>query len=259
MRKRKHISVFPEEEDVQHQLDDAEENSDDMLKSSYTCVSQKQASQGFVRRHQRENAYNINSVVMPMSLTKVEKLQYKDILTPRWRLVETHPPLEMDAVIKANSEEMQVEDLSDEVFAQRHMALEQKEKLRWSSWEKRKCSTRPGSRLSGGVGGTYTSGEESSLECSAQLDADEQSKSEEQLPHTPWELRAFPLDEDEEALQHVNARDPHWTTAESSEDLSTSNNSDLHPDQSSGATLPSRGRYRNSTPNGSFPCRSPHI
>lgn len=38
---------------------------------------------------------------------------------------------------------VQAEELSDEVFAQRHLALEQKEKLRWSSWDKRKHRRRP--------------------------------------------------------------------------------------------------------------------
>lgn len=38
---------------------------------------------------------------------------------------------------------VQVEDLSDEVFTRRHMAFEQREKLRWPSWGKRKCCRRP--------------------------------------------------------------------------------------------------------------------
>lgn len=37
----------------------------------------------------------------------------------------------------------QTEDLSDDVFAQRHLPMEQKEKLRWSSWGKRTCCRRP--------------------------------------------------------------------------------------------------------------------
>lgn len=37
----------------------------------------------------------------------------------------------------------QAEDLSDEAFARRHWALEQREKLRWSSWNERKSCRRP--------------------------------------------------------------------------------------------------------------------
>jgi len=40
--------------------------------------------QGFVRKRQGDSVYNINDIVIPMSLSKVEKLQYKDILTPRY-------------------------------------------------------------------------------------------------------------------------------------------------------------------------------
>ncbi|KAF0026258.1 hypothetical protein F2P81_020995 [Scophthalmus maximus] len=38
---------------------------------------------GTVRRRQGESVFNINNIVIPMSLAKVEKLQYKNILTPR--------------------------------------------------------------------------------------------------------------------------------------------------------------------------------
>ena len=37
----------------------------------------------------------------------------------------------------------QAEDLTDEIMAQRHLALEQSEKMRWGSWGKRKCCRRP--------------------------------------------------------------------------------------------------------------------
>lgn len=38
---------------------------------------------------------------------------------------------------------LQEEDLADEVFAQRHLALEQREKLHWAPWGRRKCCRRP--------------------------------------------------------------------------------------------------------------------
>ncbi|KAM7380678.1 hypothetical protein PAMP_003956 [Pampus punctatissimus] len=192
------------------QLCDPDESSDEVLEESYTQVSRKQAPQGFVRKRQGESVYNINNIVIPMSLpAKVEKLQYKDILTPSWRIVDTQSLMKWDAEKEEDNEEAQVESLADEVFAQRHMALEQREKLRWSAWGKRKCCRRPtrsGSRLSGSGGGMCTSGEESSVEWScAQLDTDEQPSLEEWLqPQTPWEPRMFPLDEEEEALLSDN-------------------------------------------------------
>ncbi|KAE8299450.1 KAT8 regulatory NSL complex subunit 1-like protein MSL1v2 [Larimichthys crocea] len=206
-RKRRHIHrLIEDEEDVLYQLCDTEDSSDEVLEESYTQVTRKQASQGFVRKRQGESVYNINNVVIPMSAAKVEKLQYKDILTPSWRVVDTSPQMNRKAETVEDNEEGQLEDLTDEVFAQRHLALEQREKLRWGSWGKRKCCRRPqrsGSRLSGSGGVLCTSGEESSVELScAQLDTDEQQSSEEWLqPLTPWEQRVFPLvEDDEEAL-----------------------------------------------------------
>lgn len=37
----------------------------------------------------------------------------------------------------------QEEDLADNVFAQRHLELEHREKSRWASWGTRKCHRRP--------------------------------------------------------------------------------------------------------------------
>nr|XP_020463314.1 KAT8 regulatory NSL complex subunit 1-like protein [Monopterus albus] len=251
-RKRRRIHrLIEDEEDILYQFCDLEDSSDEVLEESYTQVPCKQASRGFVRKRQGESVYNINNIVMPMSLAKVEKLQYKDILTPSWRVVDTQSFVESETDREWDREEEQVEDLRDKVFAQRHSALEQREKLRWSSWGKRKCcrrSTRSGSRLSGSGGGMCTSGEESSVEWSAALlDTDEQPGSEEQLPQTPWEPRVFPLDE-EEALLSDQLEKISSGQSESSSSSSTSNNSQLSLAQTSGATLPSGGQGRGVTP-----------
>ncbi|XP_051259897.1 KAT8 regulatory NSL complex subunit 1-like protein [Dicentrarchus labrax] len=257
-RKRRHIHRLREDkEDVLYQFCDTEDSSEEVLEESFTQVSRKQASQGFVRKRQGESVYNINNIVIPMSVAKVEKLQYKDILTPSWRVVDTPSLINREAEKEEDNEEGQVEDLIDEVFAQRHLALEQTEKLRWSSWGKRKCCSRPkrsGSRLSGSGGGMCTSGEESSVELScAQLDTDEQQSSEEWLPQTPWEPRAFPLDENEEALLSYNLEEvpSEWSEWSSASLTSKNSNSHLSPARSSGATLPSGGQSKSRTPDGS--------
>ncbi|KAG7241656.1 hypothetical protein INR49_025121 [Caranx melampygus] len=83
-RKRRCIHRLIEDEaDDLCQLSQLEESSDEVLEESYTQVSRKQASRGSVRKRQGESVYNINNIVIPLSLAKVEKLQYKDILTPR--------------------------------------------------------------------------------------------------------------------------------------------------------------------------------
>ncbi|NXB43331.1 KANL1 protein, partial [Leucopsar rothschildi] len=81
------------------------------------------------RRRRGESSFDINNIVIPMSVaatTRVEKLQYKEILTPSWREVDI-------SALKANPEEdnEEVEDLSDSAFAARHGKCEEMERARW--------------------------------------------------------------------------------------------------------------------------------
>ncbi|MEQ2230205.1 hypothetical protein ILYODFUR_026858 [Ilyodon furcidens] len=193
------MCLYLEDQDVLYQLCDLGDGSNDMLEENLRQFTLSRATQGFLRKHRRGRVYNINDIVIPVPLSKVEKPQYKDILTPSWRVIDVQGLTATKA-----DEDQKMEDLSDEVFARRHLALEQKEKRRWSSWDKRMTScrrpTRSGSRLSSSAGGMCTSGEEGSVEWNcAQLDSDEQPWSEEQMPQAPWESRVFPLDEHEEA------------------------------------------------------------
>ncbi|NWX99700.1 KAL1L protein, partial [Nothoprocta ornata] len=84
------------------------------------------------RRLRSESSYDIDNIVIPMSLvapSKLEKLQYKEILTPSWRIVEFQP------LERSPTDEEELEDLSDEVFALRHAKYEERERARWSLWE----------------------------------------------------------------------------------------------------------------------------
>ncbi|XP_034417536.1 KAT8 regulatory NSL complex subunit 1-like protein isoform X2 [Cyclopterus lumpus] len=259
-RKRRHIHRLTEdEEEVLYQFCDPN-SSDEVLEESYTRFSRKKASQGFVRKRQGESVYNINNIVIPMSLAKVEKLQYKDILTPSWREIDTSSLMDSEAEKKKDDdeEEEQVEDLTNTVFAQRHLDVEHREKLRWSSWGKRKCCRLPersGSRLSSSGGGMCTSEEESSVELGcAQLDSGEQQSSEEWLPQTPWEPRVFPLAKDEEDALLSDDLDKvpsGWPECSSACSTSKNYNSCLSLAPSSGATLPPGGQSQSCTSNGS--------
>ncbi|XP_020636337.2 KAT8 regulatory NSL complex subunit 1-like protein isoform X1 [Pogona vitticeps] len=84
------------------------------------------------RRLRSESSYDIDNIVIPMSLvapSKLEKLQYKEILTPSWRMVSLEP------LGSLKEDEEKVEDLSDENYAARHAKYEDKERARWSLWE----------------------------------------------------------------------------------------------------------------------------
>ncbi|XP_016368810.1 KAT8 regulatory NSL complex subunit 1 isoform X1 [Sinocyclocheilus rhinocerous] len=96
-----------------------------------------------IRRRRGESPFDINNIVIPMSVaatTRVEKLQYKEILTPRWR--------EVDILAKPLAEEdtnIPVEDLSDATFTKLHQPLEEQERSRWR-WTALAPGKRRGSR-----------------------------------------------------------------------------------------------------------------
>ncbi|XP_075631457.1 KAT8 regulatory NSL complex subunit 1 isoform X4 [Balearica regulorum gibbericeps] len=105
--------------------------------------SQGTSSTAQPRRRRGESSFDINNIVIPMSVaatTRVEKLQYKEILTPSWREVDI-------STLKANPDEdnEEIEDLSDSAFAARHGKCEEMERARWL-WSTSMPPQRRGSR-----------------------------------------------------------------------------------------------------------------
>ncbi|KAK7939628.1 hypothetical protein WMY93_002954 [Mugilogobius chulae] len=233
-RKRRHRHFVTEDDDEDSYWEDS---SDEM--ENYVLVSQKQSTKGVVHRRHGESVFNIDNIVIPASLTKVEKLQYKDILTPSWDVVDIQTLLENE-VDSEKGKDNQIENLTDQVFAERHLPLEQKEKLRWSFWGKRHCrhTSRSGSRMSSCDGVL----EENSVVWT-QLDSDDQLSTEECLPQAPWDRRVFPLTEDDE--QELSSELQGCSTCPLSS--STNLNSDLITFQSTDTTPPPSGYHMNST------------
>ncbi|XP_063308937.1 KAT8 regulatory NSL complex subunit 1-like [Pelobates fuscus] len=105
-----------------------------------------------LKRKRLENSYDINNIVIPMSMaaaSRVEKIQYKEILTPSWRVLDS---TERDTVLGIDPE---LEDLSDEVYLNRHSAYEELERSRWDSWAS-STPQRRGSRSSNKSDGRWT-------------------------------------------------------------------------------------------------------
>ncbi|XP_075027396.1 KAT8 regulatory NSL complex subunit 1 isoform X4 [Calonectris borealis] len=105
--------------------------------------SQGTSSTAQPRRRRGESSFDINNIVIPMSVaatTRVEKLQYKEILTPSWREVDI-------SALKANPDEdsEEIEDLSDSAFGARHGKCEEMERARWL-WSTSMPPQRRGSR-----------------------------------------------------------------------------------------------------------------
>ncbi|KAJ6655071.1 hypothetical protein lerEdw1_005975 [Lerista edwardsae] len=83
------------------------------------------------KKKKMECSYDINNIVIPMSMAaaaRVEKLQYKEILTPSWRVVD---PKELEISGDTDSE---LEDTSDEIYLNHHQKFEELERARWDSW-----------------------------------------------------------------------------------------------------------------------------
>ncbi|XP_078536698.1 KAT8 regulatory NSL complex subunit 1-like protein isoform X2 [Lissotriton helveticus] len=193
--------------------------------------SHKPSTQGFMRRRLRgERSYDIDNIVIPMSLvatTKVEKLHYKEILTPSWRVVAVQP---FEGLFNDKDE---LEDLSDEVFSFRHEKHEEKEKAWWSLWVQTKCQRRTSrqgcsSKYPDGVQGHNQQLKENPnsscslvycdsevipntfyLETSGSENTWVPQYSEEEEEEKPeiWEHRVFPLN-DEDAAALLSPREP---------------------------------------------------
>ncbi|XP_004851180.1 KAT8 regulatory NSL complex subunit 1-like protein [Heterocephalus glaber] len=179
--------------------------------------TQNSSSQSTARRRLRsESSYDIDNIVIPMSLVapaKLEKLQYKEILTPSWKMAVLQP------LDECNLGE-EVEDLSDEVFSLRHKKYEEREQARWSLWEQSKWHRRNSRAYSKNAEGQEMLLKESpddfsgSQHCTApsppELPAAHRdlcahgspfSNESQEIKSLWWERRAFPLkDEDTAAL-----------------------------------------------------------
>ncbi|XP_034427447.1 KAT8 regulatory NSL complex subunit 1 isoform X2 [Hippoglossus hippoglossus] len=131
------------------QLSTSSENSTPLGVSSQGVPSTPQP----IKRRRGESSFDINNIVIPMSVaatTRVEKLQYKEILTPRWRSVDI-----FSQPITEEEDEREVEDLTDAAFVQLHQPHQDQERTRWT-WMALAPAKRRGSRSYKSVDGRTT-------------------------------------------------------------------------------------------------------
>ncbi|XP_051762589.1 KAT8 regulatory NSL complex subunit 1-like protein isoform X2 [Ctenopharyngodon idella] len=205
------ISSITPNSDLVSQSDDShvEESLEDVTISNCTPTQQRN-SQFPLRRRNCESVSSIDDIVIPMSLfnsVKVERLQYKNILTPSWRKVDISPLLKRDE----DEQEEGLEAIEDEDFFQRHQSYERIEKLCWSYWDQdRRNRIRPCKRncssvfvrdhpahchppVHSPVPSTWTF---------SPSEAPSEASVEDREPLPPWKRRMFPLTgEDEETLR----------------------------------------------------------
>lgn len=196
------ISSVTRQSDLVSQSDDShvEEPLED-VNISYCTPSQERNSQFSFHRRKWDS---IDNIVIPMSLfssVKVEKLQYKNILTPSWRKLNISPLLKRDY---DEQQEKLSEAIEDADFFQRHQIYERSEKLHWSCWDQDSQSIRSSRKSCSSV-------------CVRDYPAHCHPPAHSPVPSTfsppqdleddietlpPWKRRTFPLaDEDEETLR----------------------------------------------------------
>ncbi|XP_072312768.1 KAT8 regulatory NSL complex subunit 1-like isoform X2 [Eucyclogobius newberryi] len=121
------------------QLSTSSDNSTPLGPGGQSIISTPQP----IKRRRGESSFDINNIVIPMSVaatTRVEKLQYKEILTPSWRMVDI-----FSQKITEEEDQREVEDLSDAAFVLLHQPYEDQERSRWS-WMALAPAQRRGSR-----------------------------------------------------------------------------------------------------------------
>ncbi|XP_057406792.1 KAT8 regulatory NSL complex subunit 1-like protein isoform X4 [Balaenoptera acutorostrata] len=224
-RKKRHLSETAlgertrfEEFAIQRTEPGSQSNFTAVTNVNVISRTQNSSSQNTARRRLRsESSYDIDNIVIPMSLVapaKLEKLQYKEIVTPSWRMVVLQP------LDEYNLGEEEVEDLSDAVFSLRHKKYEEKEQTRWSLWEQSKWQRRNSRAYSKNAEGQdlplkehpndLSGGQHGAAQSPAEPPAESQDPGAHASPSVSqsqeikslwWERRAFPLkDEDIAAL-----------------------------------------------------------
>lgn len=104
------------------------------LSSSCPSGMLKELKDAAMRKKRFENAYDINNIVIPYSMaasTRVEKLNYKEIQTPKWRDLTLE---EIEAEPMETEENEEEEDISDEACLERHNPCEAVERKKFRSF-----------------------------------------------------------------------------------------------------------------------------
>ncbi|XP_051567030.1 KAT8 regulatory NSL complex subunit 1-like protein isoform X2 [Myxocyprinus asiaticus] len=196
---------------------------------AYDTPAQQRNSQFPLRRRNGESIFSIeDDIVIPVSLVaslRVERLQYKDILTPSWQKVD------ISALGKREDderEERESEAIADEDFSQRHQSYERREKLGWSYCDQ---SRRHNNRIRSSRSIAVSVREHPAhchphvhspvpFTCNAGSSEDQtEAIVDDTEPPLPWKRRVFPLsDEDEEDLRLLEHQS---TTSEMDQEMTT--------------------------------------
>ncbi|XP_061179909.1 KAT8 regulatory NSL complex subunit 1-like [Saccostrea echinata] len=127
---------------------------DTLLSSSGASTGFRELKDATMRKRRLESAYDIDNIVIPYSIasaTRVVKLEYKEIVTPKWRDI-TENSEETDNTPEDTNKELtdETENTSDEFFAAMHDKCEIQERKRFQSFIKYPSRRSRGSRNDSG-------------------------------------------------------------------------------------------------------------
>ncbi|XP_066544115.1 KAT8 regulatory NSL complex subunit 1-like protein [Amia ocellicauda] len=214
-KKRRRASEAVEEEDqplsplmdASYSLPPTPDDSPSDFAAPRAAQGSRQAAQSSARRRLRSDCfYDIDDIVIPVALAapaKVERLQYRDILTPSWRVVD------MQASEGRLGDAQECEDMSDEAFLGRHVICEKKERVKWRFWDQNRCQRRSSRGSSRSADGP-PSANPPDWDCEGRTEPPPGEREDWAWPdRTPWERRAFPLQQCEmEALRPAEEQWP---------------------------------------------------
>lgn len=113
----------------------------------------------------RRQSYDIDNIVIPQSVaasTRPQILTYKEIITPKWRVLEMPETRMNNGVSKTNnsnrlSVESEDEDISDTAVQARHTRAETRERSRWARKNSRRAAAAAATATDAPAGPTSTS------------------------------------------------------------------------------------------------------
>ncbi|XP_072384990.1 KAT8 regulatory NSL complex subunit 1 [Diabrotica undecimpunctata] len=148
-------SAFPTDSAADEEIESIDNNSNqgvtgDSPSSSPLLHMHSVSGNNNKRSSNRFQSYDIDNIVIPYSVaasTRVEKLQYKEILTPKWRIIDPDYGNQFETknngAVKENDQDTDEEDLKEETVTARHDRSEYEEKKRFASYLKFPLGSRP--------------------------------------------------------------------------------------------------------------------
>ncbi|XP_014211913.1 KAT8 regulatory NSL complex subunit 1 [Copidosoma floridanum] len=134
----KYSSPVPSPLFLQQQQQSAAATPTSSVPPSSEKTTKEKSSNSHSHSRLRQNSYDIDNIVIPYSVaaaTRLEKLPYKEIIIPKWRICSVPPPVDVkNGVMQKSLPDSDVEDVSEDAVVQRHERSEKEEAKRFMNF-----------------------------------------------------------------------------------------------------------------------------